>query len=57
MQLLAVPTYSYVLVPDRAICRRLMHLWLAAADSVQLDVASVAAENYYQDYLPSMFGR
>ena len=46
-----------MLVPDRAIGRRLMHLWFAAADSVQLDAASVGAENYYQDYLPSMFGR
>ena len=46
-----------MLVPDIAKRRRLIHLWPAATDSAQLDVESVAAQNYGQDPFLSMFGR
>ena len=46
-----------MLVPDTAKCRRLIHLWPAATDSVQLDAESVGAQNYCQDPLLSTFGR
>ena len=57
MQLRAVPSSSYMLVPDTAKRRRLIQLWTAATDSVQLDAESVGAQNYCQDPFLSTFGR
>ena len=57
MQLRAVPSSSYMLVPDTAKRRRLIQLWTAATDSVQLDAESVGAQNYCQDPFLSTLSR